>query len=126
LRIFIVRNSSNHKMNLAPSTWQALGLSVAASYASLGMFAIVLPHRAAYEFFGLSEPVTPATPKRNDGSTITLLMRLLGARDISIALALSALGYTGRWRELGTVILAGSILCAADCVAIWRAKGPGL
>lgn len=50
-------------------------------------------------------------------------MRLLGARDFSIGLALGLLAWDFRLRETGTVILSGMVLCAADIVEIFRRKG---
>ena len=46
-----------------------------------------------------------------------------GARDLSIAAALWALAYADKWREFGTVVVAGTALCVADGVAIWRFGG---
>nr|XP_036581494.1 uncharacterized protein CTRU02_08544 [Colletotrichum truncatum]KAF6789845.1 hypothetical protein CTRU02_08544 [Colletotrichum truncatum] len=102
--------------SLQPSTWRLLGLSVAASYTALGAIDCLIPHRAAEEFFGI-EPYGSTT-------AVSILMPLLGARDISIAAALFALARQHRGREMGTVILAGTILCVADVVVLWRRKGP--
>lgn len=100
---------------LQPSTWRTLGLSVAVSYAGLGIFDILLPHQAANHFFGLP----PSDP-------VTRLMPLLGARGLSIAAALFAFARQGKNPEMGVVILAGTILCLWDAVAIWQAQGPQL
>ncbi|KAK2774756.1 hypothetical protein CKAH01_13090 [Colletotrichum kahawae] len=100
---------------LQASTWRTLGLSVAASYATLGALDVFLPYRAGYEFFGL--PPSDA---------VAQLMPLLGIRDLAIAGALFALARQGKGPEMGTVILAGTILCVWDAVAIWQAKGPKL
>lgn len=101
--------------SLQASTWRTLGLSVAASYAALGALDVLLPYRAGYEFFGL--PPSDAVGR---------LVPLLGVRDLAIAAALFALARQGKGPEMGTVILAGTILCVWDAVAIWQAKGPKL
>ena len=109
-----------------PATWRVLGLSVAAGYLGLGLFALAAPRRAAWEYFGIEDVAPPTTvtaaPARR-ADAVPLLMPLLGARDISIGAALCAFAYAGRWREAGTLVLAGTVLCAADVVAIWKTKG---
>jgi len=118
---------------LSDSTWRVLGLSVAASYTGLGLFEVVLPHRAAAVFFGLPAPASKqlSTPtggkfKEEVSEEVSIFLPLLGVRDISIATAMFAFAYQGKWQEVGTVILAGTILCAADCVVAWKRMGPGL
>lgn len=116
----------------APSTWRILGLSIAAGYTTLGLFAVCLPQRAALEYFAIAPRTRGAvkTPDGQVGARITstadavdLLMPLLGARDISIGAALWALAYAGKWQEFGTVVVAGTVLCAADGAAIWKFGG---
>jgi len=131
--------SSHHtglKMAFSQSTWRALGLSVAAGYTSLGLFATLAPRRAAAELFGIITPPATAknssstttsstsSPATQDGAVVPLLMPLLGARDLSIAAALWALAYAGKWREAGTLVLAGTVLCAADVYVVWKCRGP--
>ena len=114
------------------STWRVLGLSVAAGYTSLGLFAVCLPQRAALEYFAVpprprAEAQKPHGPTRarvaSTADAVDLLMPLLGARDLSIGAALWALAYMERWREFGTVVVAGTVLCLADGVAISRYAG---
>jgi len=119
-------------MSLSTSTWRVLGLSVAASYTSLGLFEIIFPHRAAAEFFAFPKPTAftapgesrdkPMSPEASEA--VSLMVPLLGVRDLSIAAAMFAFAWSGKWREVGTVILAGTILCAADCAVVWRRMGP--
>ncbi|KAK1833414.1 hypothetical protein QBC39DRAFT_278988 [Podospora conica] len=112
----------------APPTWRALGLSIAAGYTALGLFAVCLPQRAALEYFAIpprarGAPGQVGAKVTSPADAVDLLMPLLGARDISIGAALWALAYTGKWREFGTVVVAGTVLCAADGVAIWKFGG---
>lgn len=102
-----------------PSTWRLLGLSVAASYVALGVIDCLMPHRAAEEFFGIA-------PGDAESGAVPLLLPLIGARGLSIGATLFVFARQRKYAEMGTVILAGSILCVADAVAIWRAKGPQL
>jgi hypothetical protein len=37
--------------------------------------------------------------------------------------ALWALAYTGKWREFGIVVVAGTAANVADCAAIWKLGG---
>lgn len=114
-------------MSLTPSTWRVLGLSVAAGYTSLGLFAILFPRRAASEFFALPEPSAPGREEDKEASaTVSLVLPLLGARDLSIAAALCTFASLGKWRDFGTVVLTGTILCIADSVVIWRRRGSRL
>jgi hypothetical protein len=135
-------------MQITRSTWQVLGLSVAAGYTALGLFEILIPARAAEELFavasdpgrkehtepsataataspagGAAKTVTMTQTQTQQSELVSLLLPLLGARDLSFAAALFSFGYAGQWREFGTVVLAGTILCAADVVAVWRSKG---
>ena len=55
--------------------------------------------------------------------TVSLLLPLIVFRDLSLGVAIFALASAGRWQEAGTVILAGAIANAADCVAIWKRTG---
>lgn len=110
-------------MAISQSTWQALGLSVAASYAGLGLYSVLQPRQAASVFFALPPP-KPKDGTTQDGVVVPLLMPLLGARDLSFAATMFALAYGGKWRELGTVILGGMILSATDIFFVWKSKGP--
>jgi hypothetical protein len=114
-------------MDLSPSTWRALGLGVATTYLSLGTYALTLPFSAA-NVFGLY-PSSPAGGPKAEGisttrvSAIDTAMRLLGARDLSIGLAIGVLSYEGRLREAGVVVLSGVVLCVVDVMEIVRLRG---
>lgn len=118
-------------MELSPSTWRVLGLSVAATYISLGTFAITAPVLAA-KCFGIypdatSPPSTEkvvTTDKDSHAKAVTTSMLLLGARDLSIGLALAIFGYQGNLMATGTLILCGMPLCVVDVAEIWRLRGP--
>lgn len=66
---------------------------------------------------------TPQARTESDDA-IQFLVPLLGARDLSIAAALFTLHRQGLYSEVGTVILGGMLLCAADTVAVWKKRGP--
>ncbi|EXJ82034.1 hypothetical protein A1O1_08102 [Capronia coronata CBS 617.96] len=139
-------------MDLSPSTWRVLGLSVATSYIGLGTFAITCPDLAAKCFgiypdssdgsSGISHTAT--TPDRHKGrgtetsknsslptdrdnhaAAVSTSMLLLGARDLSIGIALAWLDYQENPRTMGSVILSGLVLCVVDIYEIWRLRGPG-
>ena len=99
---------------LSDSTWRVLGLSVAASYAGLRLFEALLPHRAAAVFLGLPNPAVKGTaPVKDDvkddikdnkgqvSEAVSILLPLLGVRDLSIAAAMFAFAYEGKWQEVG-------------------------
>ncbi|KIW95138.1 uncharacterized protein Z519_03722 [Cladophialophora bantiana CBS 173.52] len=137
-------------MDISPSTWRILGLSVATTYIGLGTFALTCPVLAA-KGFGLyphsspstSSPAAPpgsnANPTKsstsppehanadvaNHAAAVTTSMVLLGARDLSIGIALTKFGVDGKLQDMGTLILAGMVLCAVDVYEIWRLRGPG-
>ena len=129
-------------MELSLPTWRLLGLSVAATYIGLGSMAMLAPPTAA-KAFGVY-PTTPApgsnaNPTRsstkpaehanadvtNHAHAVETSMRLLGARDFSIGLAIGKFAYDGNLREAGTLILSGMVLCAVDVAEIWRLRGSG-
>ena len=104
---------------IQPPTWRLLGLTVAAGYAAFGALAILVPDRAAKELLAIE-------PKKNPevDDVVSVVFPLLGARDLSIAAALVVLHHA-RWdRAMGVVIVAGTILCAADTIAAGQRRGP--
>lgn len=122
-------------MDVSPSTWRVLGLSVAVTYMGLGSFAIAGPVHAG-KLFGLypedSSPsstdkpstIIQETEKAEHADAICSSMTLLGARDLSIGIALAALHYQGgNQKAMGTVILSSMVLCAVDVYEIWRRRG---
>ena len=119
-------------MDFSASTWRVLGLSVAATYIGLGTFAISAPVTAAQRFglypqnnSGVSSEKLLTTDKEEHGKAIATSMTLLGARDLSIGIALACLDYQEHPRAMGTLILSGMVLCVADVYQIWRLRGPG-
>lgn len=94
-------------------------LSVAAGYTGLGLFATLSPARAA-RILGVR-----SAPSSSSSST-NVLIRLLGARDLSIGAALFAFSYQQEFKAMGTLIISGTILCFADVVSSWLANGPAL
>lgn len=113
---------------MATSTWRILGLSVAASYTGLGLFEILFPHRAAAELFALPprSQSKQHVPDPQVSEAVSLMIPLLGVRDLSLAAAMYVFAWEGKWREVGTVILSGMILCAADSAVVWKRLGPKL
>jgi hypothetical protein len=107
---------------LSLPTWRFLGLGVAAGYAGLGLFQAILPIRAASEIYDIPKHAT--SPPDDTNEQIATLMGLIAARDLSVATMLFSFAYAGKTKEMGTVILGGTILCIADSVAVWKRKGP--
>ena len=118
---------------MASPVWRYLGLSVAGGYTILGIYEILFPHQAAAEFFALPDPRPPPPPRKRDSDddndkaevsqAVSILTPLLGVRDLSLAAAMFAFAAKGQWREVGTVIMAGTILCAADTAVVWQRMG---
>ncbi|KKP07405.1 hypothetical protein THAR02_00467 [Trichoderma harzianum] len=101
---------------ISASTWNSLGLSVAATFAILGSSALFDKKRTA-ELFSL-EPAT-SEEKPTDGSLVGLLV---GSRDLTMATTLFALHRAGQTDAMGTVILSSMIICAADVYIVWKGK----
>lgn len=118
---------------LEPSTWHVLGLSVAVSYIGLGILTYALPQTSGKILFDIPDTATGLSNKKTDEphlspdiAAVTLALPLLGARDLTIATALFVFSWEGKTREMGTLILAGTILCVADVITVWQRKGAGL
>jgi hypothetical protein len=128
---------------LQPSTWHALGLGVAANWAILGLSAMTWPHRTAALFgcgpengstsAALAGTNMPADANKSADGTdddgggaaavdVPGLVTLVGCRDLTFSAALFALGYNGRTREMGTVILSTMVVCAVDVFVVWRRR----
>jgi len=125
------------QLSPSPSTWRLLGLSVAMGYAFLGTFEMVQPAKAAKAFFGIEaeqqqqplreekDMVKKGRSLSHDSSTVvSLLMPLIGARDISIAAAIVGLHLAGRPVEMGWVIVSGTFLCVTDAIVVWQRADP--
>jgi len=124
-------------VSLSPSTWRVLGLWVATSYIGLGTMAITAPVFAA-KCFGIYPDLPPSShspsnakhqqtdrDKENHADAVSTSMKLLGARDLSIGLALVALDYQGHQRPVGTLILSSFVLCVVDVYEVWKRRGSG-
>lgn len=96
-----------------PSTWNTLGLGVAAAYASLGTASFLYPSFVAQQL-GFRSLIRGA---QDDAAG---LLAFIGARDLSYSLAIVALSRAGRHREMGTVILSTMLFCAVDLGVLWR------
>ncbi|KAL7781998.1 hypothetical protein V8C43DRAFT_215642 [Trichoderma afarasin] len=101
---------------ISASTWNSLGLSVAATFAILGSSALFDKKRTA-ELFSLEPTTSDEKPK--DGSLVGLLV---GSRDLTMAATLFALHRAGQTDAMGTVILSSMIICAADVYIVWKGK----
>ncbi|OPB42411.1 hypothetical protein A0O28_0035280 [Trichoderma guizhouense] len=101
---------------ISASTWNTLGLSVAATFAILGSSALFDKKRTA-ELFSLEPATSEEKPK--DGSLVGLLV---GSRDLTMATTLFALHRAGQTDAMGTVILSSMIICAADVYIVWKGK----
>lgn len=102
--------------SLSPTTWNALGLGVAAGWATLGLIGFFQPARSA-ELFG----VIPSAKDSSKGINQAMAL-ILGSRDFSIATALFVLGREGRNEEMGTLILSTLVICGADIYLVWKVK----
>ena len=100
-----------------PNVWRALGLSVAAGYASLGSYAAFMPITCA-----AAHGLRPINNTLEGDKHLGDAMVWIGARDISMAAALFALYYQERPREMGIVILSGMIFCITDSVYVFQAR----
>lgn len=101
---------------LSPSTWNRLGLGVAATWVALGCIGIFQPVHTA-EIFG----VTSRDSDTNE-TNYRAMGLLLGSRDVAIAAALFILGRAGRNREMGAVILSTLIICATDIYLVRQSR----
>lgn len=99
-----------------PQLLHLASLSVAGGYVGLGLYAIVRPFPAAGNLGAPS--LTPSSP---NAQSMKIMTMLLGARDLSMGAALFAFAYERQWRSMGTLIVCGTLLCAADVLATWRA-----
>lgn len=95
------------------STWNTVGLGVAATYAALGTASFLYPAFVAGQL-GFRSITTAA---QDDAAG---LLAFVGGRDISVCVAIMALSRAGRHREMGTVILSTMLFCAVDLVVMWR------
>lgn len=114
------------KMALTTSTWRLLGLSVATGYVGLGTFALTTPTIAAKAlgvYPSTSESTGSTVVSKQHHQQVCASMTLLAARDISIGLALFAFDYQSAPHAMGTLILSGMVLCAADVYYVFRLRG---
>ena len=101
---------------IQPSTWNHLGHAVATSWAGLGLLSILSPYRTA-GLFCFHDSLS------GDGrGDIPHAMSLVGARDLTLALAMFSLARAGRNRELGTLILSTLVICGADMYVVWKRR----
>jgi len=111
-------------------------LSVGAGYTFLGTCAIMNPTFVSEVFNLHPKPSTfkPTAAEKGPLSSTTAgikahadatstSMILLGARDLSIGLALLTFYYNEDSKAMGTLILSGMVLCATDVIWIWRLRG---
>ncbi|KEF56508.1 uncharacterized protein A1O9_06695, partial [Exophiala aquamarina CBS 119918] len=113
-------------MALAPSTWRLLGLSVATGYIGLGTFTLsapVLAGKALGVYPSASESAGSALISKKHHQQACASMGLLAARDLSIGLALFAFDYQNAPHAMGTLILSGMVLCAADVYHVFMLRG---
>ena len=119
-------------MELQPSTWRTLGLTVGIGYTLLGTFGVTQSTLVAKLFNLHPEPVTSITTEDGRSAvkqvaahaeSISTSMVLLGARDLSIGVALFAFYNKQDAKAMGTLIMSGAILCAVDVIYIWKSRG---
>ncbi|KAK0766905.1 hypothetical protein N5P37_000635 [Trichoderma harzianum] len=106
---------------ISTSTWNSLGLSVAATFAILGSSALFDKKRTA-ELFSLEPSSTSDGKPKDSGASSSLVGLLVGTRDLTMATTLFALHRAGHTDAMGTVILSSMIICAADVYIVWKGK----
>ncbi|MCJ1442789.1 MAG: hypothetical protein MMC23_003286 [Stictis urceolatum] len=107
------------------STWRTLGLSVAASYTIFGSYLLSSPTHAGH-LLGIRSPsgaVHHSNPSAPVADPVVPAMRLLGARDLSLAVALFMFDYHQKPVSMGMLISSSVVLCLADFWWVARAKG---
>ncbi|KAL7937498.1 hypothetical protein V8C35DRAFT_182009 [Trichoderma chlorosporum] len=105
---------------ISSSTWNNLGLGVAATFALLGSSALFDTKHAA-ELFSL-QPATSGEKPKDVETSPRLVGLLVGSRDLTMATTLFALYRAGQTDAMGTVILSSMIICAADVYIVWKGK----
>ena len=120
-------------LSLQPSTWNALGLGVAATFIGLGTAAASMPHYTAH-VFGCAPPSTEVTSSSISTSTSTSpgqrgadvdvagLVRLMAARDLTIGVTMACLAGHGENRATGILILSSMLLCGVDIFTVWQRR----
>ncbi|KAL7822541.1 hypothetical protein V8C26DRAFT_389238 [Trichoderma gracile] len=109
-------------MPFSVSTWNSLGLSVAATCAIFGSSALFDMKRTA-ELFS-PQPSTAESRDDHGGpssSSDRVVAILVGSRDLTMATTLVALHRAGMRDAMGTVILCSMGVCVADVYIVWRA-----
>ena len=118
------QSTSKHGHRAVPSTWNSLGLGVAATWAALGLAGGLRPAAAA-DLFGIT---ALGSGGRGDGKSgadrdsMIGFAGVLGSRDMTIALTLLYLGRAGRNADMGAVILSTMTITAVDIWLVWRKK----
>ena len=97
----------------ASGRW-VVGLSIAAGLAllAIGTRFLLVPHQAA-RFFGLVATSGPID-----------LHRVIGVRDLWLALLLVGLAGLREWRALALCLALGTLVCFADAAIVLSAGGP--
>jgi hypothetical protein len=120
----VVQNDTQHArasdMPFSASTWNSLGLSVAATFAILGSSALFDTERTA-ELFSLEPSTPPFVNEEQSRSSDRVVAILVGSRDLTMATMLVALHRAGMRDAMGTVILSSMGICVADLYIVWRA-----
>ncbi|KAJ6437188.1 general amino acid permease [Purpureocillium lavendulum] len=112
-------------ISLLPSTWNTLGLGVAASWAALSIAGATRPAAAA-DLFGITALGSDGRGDYKSGADRDSMIGFAGvlaSRDMTIALSLLYLGRAGRNADMGAVILSTMIITAVDIWLVWRKKG---
>lgn len=104
-------------MGWSVTTWNALGLTVGGSYAVLGSLALFQP-KLVDALFGVTRPTSD--PARRSLMDYHVLSLLIGGRDVALASSILALGYLGRNKEMGAVILSTMFVSVPDIWLVLR------
>lgn len=106
------------------STWNTIGLGIAAGFAGLGLLSTVRPEDIDY-LFGVTHKV------EKNGATAAVAVgqvnhrtvaTLVGGRDLAIAVSIFVLGRAGKHQEMGVVILSTMCLAIPDVWLAWCNK----
>ncbi|KAL1409206.1 hypothetical protein Q8F55_006039 [Vanrija albida] len=119
---------------VSASTWQTLGLGVAAAFTGAGALAVFAPAYEGNLLFNLGSAALAQNPDKfanaaesREDKAVSVLLPLLGARNWALAASMFVLHRQGNWSALGTVILSGSAFVGIlDGIEVFRRRGPVL
>lgn len=100
--------------SLSKETWHTHAANVGWANIIMGLWAIVQPKPCGRFFYGREV---------SNAGNISLLVPLLGFRDITIGTGIVLMARNGLWEAVGYGIIACALHCLADTTVTWRHKG---